>query len=766
MSDPITRLNAALEGRYRIERQLGEGGMATVYLADDLRHERKVALKVLKPELAAVVGADRFLAEIKTTANLQHPHILPLFDSGEADSFLFYVMPYVEGESLRERLDREHQLPVDEAVQIAKTMAEALDYAHRQGVIHRDIKPANILLQDRKPVVSDFGIALAVGAAGGGRLTETGLSLGTPHYMSPEQATGDLSVGLAADIYALGCVLYEMLVGEPPHTGSTAQAILGKIIQAAPVSATATRASVPANVDGAIRKALEKLPADRFTSARDFARSLEEPGFRYGGPGAAAGVGVGGGGWGRTTWAFAALFGITALALGWALFRPAPEAAPESPVISFTVPVGEGSEVYLGGQGDAAWGRPASTSIALSPDGSLLVYTAWEIGPEGEVISRLYQRRLDREEAIPLEGTRGATNPFFSPDGEWIGFGDEEGRLRRFSVSDGDVETIAQDATEVGSGFLGATWGEGGDVVYGAIGGLYRVPADGGAPELLLEADTIAGGLVRPFQPQWLPGDDVLLFQGARAGSSNPEDWEILALDVASGNRTTLLTDATDPHYVDTGQLLFMRQGTLMAVGFDPGSLEIRRAPVAVIEDVMQALAMPNGGWNTGAGQVAVSRSGHLAYVGGGVYPLGEGSVRRVGLDGAAEELGLDPAAILHLRVSHRGDRLAFSTRSATARELFVHDLDRGVTRRLNTGSSPEWSPDDTQIAFTADVEDGVNNIYRMPSDGSGQPERLAPSGQSQTMFSWSSVGAIAYGQGGDLWILPPEGEAAPFFTS
>ena len=270
MSDATERLNAALEGRYAIERELGEGGMATVYLADDLKHERKVALKVLKPELAAVVGAERFLAEIKTTANLQHPHILPLFDSGEADSFLFYVMPFVEGETLRDRLDREHQLPVHDAVQIATNVAEALDYAHKQGVIHRDIKPDNVLLQSGKPVISDFGIALAVGVAGGGRLTETGLSLGTPQYMSPEQATGDLSVGAASDTYALGCVLYEMLVGEPPYTGSTAQAILGKIIAGEIATATKQRASVPANVDAAIRKALEKLPADRFVGAQDF----------------------------------------------------------------------------------------------------------------------------------------------------------------------------------------------------------------------------------------------------------------------------------------------------------------------------------------------------------------------------------------------------------------------------------------------------------------------------------------------------------------
>ena len=229
MPDPITRLNAALEGRYRIGSELGEGGMATVYLADDIKHERKVALKVLKPELAAVVGAERFLAEIKTTANLQHPHILPLFDSGEADGFLFYVMPYVEGETLRERIDREKQLPVDEAVRIAAAIANALDHAHRQDVIHRDIKPANILLQDGEPVVADFGIALALGAAGGNRLTETGLSLGTPYYMSPEQATSDQEVGPASDTYALACVLYEMLVGEPPFAATTARAVLVKI---------------------------------------------------------------------------------------------------------------------------------------------------------------------------------------------------------------------------------------------------------------------------------------------------------------------------------------------------------------------------------------------------------------------------------------------------------------------------------------------------------------------------------------------------------
>ena len=273
MSEAITRLNAALEGRYRIESELGEGGMATVYLADDIKHERKVALKVLKPELAAVVGAERFLAEIKTTAKLTHPNILPLFDSGEADSHLFYVMPYVKGDSLRDRLDREHQLPVDEAVRIAISVAEALDHAHREGVIHRDIKPGNILLQDGQPVVADFGIALAVSVEQTDRLTQSGVSVGTSKYMSPEQATGEGELGPASDIYSLGCVLYEMLSGDPPHTGS-ARAVLAKMLTQRPTDIRQIRDAVPGPVSAALETALARVSADRFATAAEFADAL------------------------------------------------------------------------------------------------------------------------------------------------------------------------------------------------------------------------------------------------------------------------------------------------------------------------------------------------------------------------------------------------------------------------------------------------------------------------------------------------------------
>src|SRR5262245_57605422 len=269
-----SNLNAALTGRYTIEREIGAGGMATVYLARDVRHNRKVALKVLKPELGAVLGVDRFLSEIKVTANLQHPNLLPLFDSGEAEGRLFYVMPFVEGESLRQRLTREKQLPVDEALHLATSIAGALDYAHRHGVIHRDLKPENILLHEGQPLIADFGIALAVRNAGGTRVTQTGLSLGTPQYMSPEQATGDRAIDGRTDIYSLGAVLYEMLTGDPPHLGSTAQAVIAKVLTDRPRGVRTSRASVPANVSAAVDRALEKLPADRFATAHDFAESL------------------------------------------------------------------------------------------------------------------------------------------------------------------------------------------------------------------------------------------------------------------------------------------------------------------------------------------------------------------------------------------------------------------------------------------------------------------------------------------------------------
>jgi TolB-like protein len=329
--DRFEHLKAALAGRYSLVRELGRGGMATVYLAQDLRHDRPVALKLLHPELAAALGPERFLRETKLTARLQHPHILPLFDSGEAEGQHWYVMPYVEGESLRARLQRERQLPLGDALRVTRNVLAALSYAHGHGVVHRDIKPENILLEGEEAVVADFGVARAIDTAAGERLTETGLALGTPAYMSPEQATGDRVLDGRSDLYAVGCVLYEMLAGEPPFTGPTAQAIVAKRFSAPIPSVRIAREQVPAGIDHAIARALARAPADRFASAVEFARALEdgEAGRRAGGQGLRGEVHA----WPRARLpALLVLGAVLAIVVGWAVIRrlgpPAPGVSP------------------------------------------------------------------------------------------------------------------------------------------------------------------------------------------------------------------------------------------------------------------------------------------------------------------------------------------------------------------------------------------------------------------------------------------------------
>ncbi|MBA3646563.1 MAG: serine/threonine protein kinase [Gemmatimonadaceae bacterium] len=330
MTTTLERLQAALAGRYDISREIGAGGMATVFLAHDVKHDRDVAIKVLHPDLGAALGSERFLSEIKTTAKLQHPHILPLLDSGEADGLLYYVMPVVTGESLRVRIEREGQLSINESVRIAKETASALDYAHRHGVVHRDIKPENILLHDGQAIVGDFGIALAVSAAGGARMTQTGLSLGTPQYMSPEQAMGERTVDARSDVYSLGAVTYEMLTGDAPFTGNSVQAIVSKIMTQRPTPISATRDTVPETVENAVMIALSKLPADRFATAAEFANALTSSTTSFARPTAATGSVARTGPGGRRLDSIGQHFGIPAIAVAliasglalWGWMRP------------------------------------------------------------------------------------------------------------------------------------------------------------------------------------------------------------------------------------------------------------------------------------------------------------------------------------------------------------------------------------------------------------------------------------------------------------
>jgi Tol biopolymer transport system component len=349
-----------------------------VYLAQDVRHDRKVAIKVLHPELSAVIGAERFLAEIKTTAALQHPHILPLFDSGTADGLLFYVMPFVDGETLRARLAREKQLPIADAVRVTREVANALDYAHRRGIIHRDIKPENILLHEGQALVADFGIALAVQSAGGQRMTQTGLSLGTPQYMSPEQAMGEREIGARSDVYSLGAVAYEMLVGEPPFVGPTTQAVFAKVMTEDARPLIPQRRSVPPEVEGAVLRALEKLPADRFGSAAEFGAALERPLPAAAGRARAAHPST------RPAWqSYApwALGVIAALVIGYVAGRGT---------------VGDdGSDVAYAQKTFADY---AIYNARFSPDGQTIVYSGT---PEG-LVPELFVVRPDYPEPQPL----------------------------------------------------------------------------------------------------------------------------------------------------------------------------------------------------------------------------------------------------------------------------------------------------------------------------------------------------------------------------
>ncbi|MFN8801191.1 MAG: protein kinase domain-containing protein, partial [Gemmatimonas sp.] len=477
MSDVVPRLTAALADRYRVDRELGAGGMATVYLAHDLRHEREVAIKVLHPDLGAALGAERFLSEIKTTAKLQHPHILPLLDSGAADGLLYYVMPYVRGETLRTRLERESQLPVADALLIAREVADALSEAHGQGIVHRDIKPENILLQGGHALVADFGIALAVQQAGGQRMTQTGLSLGTPQYMAPEQAMGDKAVDHRADQYALAAVTYEMLTSEPPHTGTNPQAIVAKLLTEAVRPATVLRPSVPAHVDAAIRRALEKLPADRFASTKGFADALKRPGLT-GDTGFATAVRP------QPRWRrllSSPLWGAAGVAaLATAVGITQRTAAPTLPVVRFSLPLADNQAGTVLGVGE---------KLAIAPDGRTIAYIAATASN-----GLLYVRRLDELTPRALPGTEGARAPFFSPDGKWVAFV-ARGKLRKVSVEGGPV-------TELTDGSIlpdnsGAVWTPAGDILFsrtndtklvGAI--LLRVPATGGPISAFGRRDT------------------------------------------------------------------------------------------------------------------------------------------------------------------------------------------------------------------------------------------------------------------------------------
>jgi serine/threonine-protein kinase len=697
----IDRVTSALAGRYRIERELGHGGMATVYLARDLRHERDVAIKVLHPELGAALGGDRFLSEIRTTARLQHPHILPLLDSGDADALLYYVMPLATGETLRDRLTREKQLPIDDALRIAREVADALGHAHGQGIIHRDIKPENILLQGGHALVADFGIALAVAQAGGQRMTQTGLSLGTPQYMSPEQAMGERTIDARSDIYALGAVTYEMLAGEPPFSGPTVQSIVAKVLADTPRPLTELRRSVPVHVQAAVQSALEKLPADRLASATAFADALGNASFgRGGGSGSISRPRVASGVPRRSLIAAAAL-NLLLLAVALALWlRPGPVSGTSR------------QQVVLWRY---TWppllepGVPTVVSqAAIAPDGSSIVYS-----DSTSAGVRLMRKPRDATDAVPLAGTEGGVSPFFSPDGRWVGFLTLDGKVRKVPVAGGGAITLAEDG---GQDYKVGAWLDDETIVYSdARQWLTRIAADGASGTRVISAKPVSSAAVASLWP--LPGSRGFLFTYCKGNCS--VNSGVYVYDIGSDSARELVPRAAGGWYSPTGHLLYTgREGGLFAAPFDLDGLEIRSSAVPVIDGVVP-------------GRFTLSASGTVLYSIDAASGAGS-EVVWVGRDGRVTPLDSTwRGGFEYPALSPDGTALAVSLRGATT-DLWIRRADGTKQKVIAEGAAnwrASWMPDGQSLVFVSIRQPESNAedvaIYRIRADGSTGAELL-----------------------------------------
>jgi serine/threonine protein kinase len=705
----VERLAAALADRYNVERELGAGGMATVYLAEDVKHGRRVAVKVLHPELAAALGADRFLAEIKTTANLQHPHILPLHDSGEADGFLFYVMPFVDGESLRDRLSRETQLPLDDALRIAREVADALGYAHSHGVIHRDVKPENILLQGGHALVADFGIALAVQQAGGHRMTQTGLSLGTPQYMSPEQAMGERSIDARSDIYALGAVTYEMLAGDPPFTGSSVQAIVAKVMTERPQPLRTVRDTVPAGVEQAVLKALAKLPADRFASTAEFMAALHAP----------ATVESAGRGMvpmrAHSMWPAAVLTVMVIGALGvagWSLART--RATPSSAIFDAGLPndapMSSGTT-----SGATGFGHP-NGGLSIAPNGTFVVYSA----PQGDSTILWYRSLVDAS-AHPIDGTAGGTLPRISPDGARLAFvaGDRTlvlpisgGAPRRLMDGDPPTTLMWVSATRLlainNQGYT-LNWID---------------------PEVgVVERQALNGRDGRCFSGQWLPARRQLLCsfnESATILDLTRNEGLPIRVRAVDGSLGARASGAAFRLIGDRYMTYVALDGTLRAAAFDPETRTLGRS-VAIVSGVDRDVV--------GGAQLDLAANDLLGFA-----PTTRSTASRmVALKSGAEPqpLPIDAATFLRFDMSRDRRRLAAVVLTDDGVELRIYDLRLGRSQAWLRGNDirmPLWTPRGDRLAVYIRSDSGSALLLGSP-DAAGPPDTLMRGQGPETAF-------------------------------
>jgi serine/threonine-protein kinase len=665
------RLRDALADRYRITRELGAGGMATVYLAHDLKHDREVAIKVVHQELAAALGGERFLAEIKTTARLQHPHILPLLDSGEAGGLLYYVMPFVAGESLRDRLNREKQLPIEDAVRIAREVADALGYAHSHGVVHRDIKPENILLHGSHAAVADFGIALAVQSAGGTRLTQTGLSLGTPNYMSPEQAMGDKTIDARSDIYALGAVTYEMLTGEPPFTGANVQAIVAKVLSDRPRPPSMVRDTIPPEVDAAVLKCLAKLPADRFIDASSFATALTTP-SRYATTAREGTRAPGFADPARRWQAVSAVLAATAVGLAAMLFRGTSRADTNTGLIRAEVEIGLTNTL-------------TAPTLSSARDGRSIVYCN---GAE------IWIRRWEDFAATRLRaGDGGCLVAGFSPDGRSLAIIGVPTSLRIVSLTgEAPPRTIRVDSLpDVAIYGGGIEWTSDDKLFIASRYVLLRVQPENGTTDVVARVDSTI--MLRELDV--LPDGRHSIVVTSPSGSTTLQEWRIGVLNHESG-AIDFIQQGINAEFVEPGHLVVVRDdGTLAAVPFDPNARRTTGPAIRLADSV-----------STSVPGFDVTADGTLIYWRSGATTLGHPVL--VDRSGAVQDLTpVWEAQFLIPRVSADGSRMAVETFVAGTSDIWLRDLRSGQTTRLTTTGSttgrPTWHPDGRSLTIISD---------------------------------------------------------------
>jgi len=725
--------------------------MGEVYRARDTRLERTVAIKVLPQHLAHTSEArQRFEREARAVSSLNHPHICVLHDVGSQDGTEYLVMEYLEGETLSARLEK-GPLPLDVVLRYGVEIADALDKAHRQGIIHRDLKPGNIMLTKSGAKLLDFGLAkAAVPLATVATLTATvtrttpvtqqGRIVGTFQYMSPEQVEGK-EVDARSDIFSFGAVLYEMVTRKRAFEGKSQLSVASAILEKEPELISTVKPMTPPALEHAVKKCLAKLADERWQSASDLASELKwigESGSQVTlAPSAARGI--------RGRWRGALLWGVVSMFLaaitGLAIWNLKP--TPPRPVSRTVITLPPGQRLAGLDQ----------TAVALSPDGTHLVYVAIQGGTQ-----QLYLRPMDSLESRPLPGTEGAVDPFFSPDGQWLGFF-AGNKLKKVSLSGGSAQTLGDAAFP-----HGASWSSQGIIAFAPtnVSALLQVPDAGGTPQPLSRLEK---GESTHRWPEVLPGGKAVLFTAGTA-AGNFINGQVAVQWVGTVERQNLVQGGTHPRYAPSGHLVYAQGGTLMAVPFDPQRLAVMGAVVPVVEGVLQS--------SYGAAQYNFSATGSLVYVPGGVQAA-ELRLVWVNRNGAEQPLAAPARPYIYPRLSPDGRRVAVAIQEQKA-QLWLYDLSRETLTRLtfegNFSNYPAWTPEGKRIAFQSNKE-GPGNIFWQLADGSGGLERLTTSEYTHYPMSSSPDGQLlAFTElnpatGYDIWTLRlSDRKAQPFLRT